>query len=300
MTVVQPMLSLWDDDETVTAPPRPVPRAAHEDRVLADSSDRIAWLRARSQGITATDVARLSSPRAVQAVVLDKLYGNGFGGNAYTDHGRAREPEIARWVLDEHGIAPSSRLFHAAQQRRHLATPDGVVVRDDGRVELCEIKTTKKAWSSIPRTYLRQVFWQQYVLGAERTLVVWEQHLDFVPVDDVPCADGSIATTTRSTDSSTSPIACSTPSPGRLPSTPSHPDGGPTCRRPTTRCTDSAAGHGGRPPPPDLDAEPAPGRRRDSLRASDTDETRPTHVRSLLVATTRLLCTAHHQSRGER
>jgi hypothetical protein len=186
MTVVQPMLSLWDDDETEPAPPRRPRRPAHETRVLADSTDRIAWLRARSQGITATDVARLSSTTAVQAVVLDKLYGNGFGGNAYTDHGRAREPEIARWVLNEHGIEPSSKLFHAADQRRHLATPDGVAVRDDGRVELCEIKTTKKAWTSIPRTYLRQVFWQQYVLGAERTLVVWEQHLDFVPVDDVP------------------------------------------------------------------------------------------------------------------
>ncbi|MET4051119.1 hypothetical protein ABID81_000452 [Frigoribacterium sp. PvP054] len=182
MTVVQPMLALWDDDEPTTpaAPP------AHLSRVLADSSDRIAWLRARSQGITATDVARLSSPRAVQAVVLDKLYGNGFGGNAYTDHGRAREPEIARWVLQRHGIEASQKLFHAFGERRHLATPDGVTVRADGTVELCEIKTTKKAWSSIPRSYLRQVAWQQYVLGAERTLVVWEQHADFVPVHGDP------------------------------------------------------------------------------------------------------------------
>ncbi|NII50050.1 YqaJ viral recombinase family protein [Frigoribacterium endophyticum] len=183
MSIVQPMLSLWDDEPT---PPAPPTRPAHEQRVLADSSDRIAWLRARSRGITATDVARLSSPRAVQAVVLDKLYGNGFGGNAYTDHGRAREPEIARWVLAEHRIAPSSKLFHAADRPRHLATPDGVAVRADGAVELCEIKTTKKAWTSIPRSYLRQVFWQQYVLGAERTLVVWEQHVDFVPLDAVP------------------------------------------------------------------------------------------------------------------
>ncbi|WP_423918769.1 YqaJ viral recombinase family protein [Frigoribacterium sp. 2-23] len=189
MTVVQPMLSLWDDDEPEFAP-RPVQTVqvvpAHVRRILADSSDRIGWLRARSQGITATDVARLSSRKAIQAVVLDKLYGNGFGGNAYTDHGRAREPEIARWVLREHGIEPSSKLFHAPDQRLHLATPDGVVLRDDGRVELCEIKTTKKEWASIPRSYLRQVFWQQYVLGAERTLVVWERHVDFVPVAAEP------------------------------------------------------------------------------------------------------------------
>ena len=33
----------------------------------------------------------------------------------------------------------------------------------------------------IPRHYLRQVWWQQYVLGAERTLVVWERHEDSSP-----------------------------------------------------------------------------------------------------------------------
>lgn len=54
---------------------------------------------------------------------------------------------------------------------------------------LAEIKTTNKTWRSIPRTYLRQVWWQQHVLGAERTLVVWEEHDGFVPVGDEPrCA----------------------------------------------------------------------------------------------------------------
>ena len=41
-----------------------------------------------------------------------------------------------------------------------------------GRVQLCEIKTTNKSWRSIPRSYMRQVWWQQHVLGAERTLAV--------------------------------------------------------------------------------------------------------------------------------
>ncbi|MGL4339106.1 MAG: YqaJ viral recombinase family protein [Rhodoglobus sp.] len=145
-------------------------------------------MRARSLGVTATDVARLSSERALQSVLRDKREGSGFGGNAYTDHGRAREPEIARWVQDRHGIEPSSRLFHAPGQARHLATPDGVAVHGSDLV-LAEIKTTSHAWRSIPRSYLRQMWWQQYVLGAERTLIVWEQHDDFVPVNAEPqCA----------------------------------------------------------------------------------------------------------------
>lgn len=158
----------------------------HLKRVVADSSDRVAWLRARARGITATDVAKLSTPASVEKAAQEKLHGTGFGGNAFTEHGRAREPEIAAWVRREYAIDPSNTLFHAEIERRHLATPDGVAVRDDGRLELCEIKTTTKSWRSIPRNYLRQVFWQQYVLGAERTLVVWEQHTDFVPTDPEP------------------------------------------------------------------------------------------------------------------
>lgn len=175
VTIAQPMLSLWDD-------PR---EPDHRDRIVAHQSDRVGWVRARSRGVTATDVARLSSEKAIETVAMDKLIGRSFWGNSFTEHGRAREPEIARWMLREHGIPSSATLFHAAGNRLHLATPDGL--RCEGaRVELAEIKTTTSAWRSIPRSYLRQVFWQQYVLGAERTLVVWEQHDEFVPVAAEP------------------------------------------------------------------------------------------------------------------
>lgn len=158
-----------------------------EARIVADSRDRVAWLRARSRGITATDVAGLTSAASIARAAESKLGGGArFTGNAYTDHGRRREPEIAAWVAATHGILPSSALFRAEVEHRHLATPDGIAVDGEGRVTLAEIKTTNKAWRSVPRTYLRQVWWQQHVLGAERTLVVWEQHNDFVPVDDEP------------------------------------------------------------------------------------------------------------------
>ena len=175
------------------ARPAPVPvvpadpeATGHLARVVARSSDRVGWLRARSRGITATDVAKLSSPRAVRAAMYDKLHGTGFSGNVFTQHGRSREPEIAAWVAATHGIQPSDLLFHAERDRRHLATPDGLAVRTGERIELCEIKTTNKPLRSIPRHYLRQIWWQQYVLGAERTLFVWEQHDGFVPLRDEP------------------------------------------------------------------------------------------------------------------
>jgi hypothetical protein len=91
-------------------------------RVVADSRDRVAWTRARSRGITATDVASLTSDNAIARAADAKLMGSGFSGNAYTAHGRLREPEIAAWVAATHGIQPSSALFHAVVEKRHLAT----------------------------------------------------------------------------------------------------------------------------------------------------------------------------------
>nr|WP_017793064.1 YqaJ viral recombinase family protein [Leucobacter salsicius] len=156
-------------------------------RIVTDGTDHNAWMHARSRGITATDVAKLSTPRSIETAAQAKLFGTNFSGNAFTDHGRAREPEIAAWVRQGYGIQPSQALFHAELDLRHLATPDGVVQREDGTIELAEIKTTNKEWRTIPRNYLRQVWWQQYVLGAERTLMVWERHENFVPVGDPEC-----------------------------------------------------------------------------------------------------------------
>lgn len=157
----------------------PVVISGHVQRIVARSSDRIAWLRARSQGVTATDAAKLSTRRSVETVARDKFSLRGFSGNAFTEHGRAREPHIASWVHDHFSLAPSDALFHSVPDRRHLATPD--CISDDGTV-LAEIKTTCKPFDRIPKSYLRQIWWQQYVLGAERTLFVWEEHFEFVPV----------------------------------------------------------------------------------------------------------------------
>jgi hypothetical protein len=176
---LQPTLALW------SPAPEASPAADPRHRIVARSENRASWLRARRQGVTGTDAARLSGAASVTAIVREKLAGSGFGGNIYTDYGREREPRIAAWVRAHHGIRPSTALFRAEEEPLHLATPDGVSLRE-GDVVLAEIKTTTKAWRTIPRSYLRQVWWQQYVLGAERTLLVWEQHADFVPVAAEP------------------------------------------------------------------------------------------------------------------
>lgn len=153
------------------------------DRVLADSHDRPSWLKARSTGITATDAAHLATPRSVDGVVRAKCDPFAFSGNAYTEYGREREPIIAAWMLEHFGLHSSTVLFRAIENQRHLATPDGLnLCGDPGDLLLAEIKTSTKPIEKVPRTYLRQIWWQQYVMGAQRTLLVWEQHEGFRPV----------------------------------------------------------------------------------------------------------------------
>src|SRR5699024_3197141 len=110
-------------------------------RVVAEQSDWIGWLRARAQGVTATDAAKLSTPASVLNAARAKLHGTGFTGNAYTEYGKDREPAIAAWIGEHFPIRSSSQLFRAAENARHLATPDGIGT-DDGALVLAEIKTT--------------------------------------------------------------------------------------------------------------------------------------------------------------
>lgn len=154
-------------------------------REVADGSDRLAWFKARAQGITATDAAKLSGTASIDRLVREKVNGTGFTGSRYTQHGIQREPILAEWMLTTFDIAPSRALYCAATNPRHLATPDGVGETADGTgLILGEIKTSTKPLTRIPANYRRQILWQQYVLGANRTVLIWEQHHDFVPVDE--------------------------------------------------------------------------------------------------------------------
>lgn len=167
---------------------------------VADSSDRPAWLAKRRGGVTATDIAKVGAngggPATLRSILKDKRgEAKEWAGNASTRHGSAREPEIAKWVESQSrrgvfgsgALIPSQGLFAHPENERHLATPDGRSEDWEFFRELVEIKTTVDDWKTIPRSYLRQVWWQQYVLGADRTLVVWEQRDEnFQPMDLEP------------------------------------------------------------------------------------------------------------------
>lgn len=155
-----------------------------EDRVLGDSKDRATWLRARQGRIGGSDAANFAKETSVPAYIRAKLSDGHFQGNTFTAHGNAREGIM----LAAYRFPPNTLLFHAEGNERHVATPDGVLVRADGSVLIAECKTVSGVdWGgSIPPKYRRQAQWQLHVLGAERCLLIHEAHLRLQPVSMEP------------------------------------------------------------------------------------------------------------------
>lgn len=149
-------------------------------RIVADSDDREAWLIARTQGITASNAANLTTEKSVDAIIKSKFY-DSFMGNPATEWGIEREPILLEYA----GFEQNTNLFHAEDNKRFMATPDGIK-QDGDKLQLCQVKTTSKKYDKIPLPHYRQVQWEMMVMGAESCLYVWEEHENFVPVDIEP------------------------------------------------------------------------------------------------------------------
>lgn len=170
-------------------------------RGVADIRDRVAWAKARAPMIGASDAAKFSKVESAHLYLKAKLYAP-FSGNGYTAHGNAREP----FMLAAYNIEQNFTLFHSADNPRHGATPDGIKLGGDGTFVLAQAKTTlvktktlrtgevvevpaftnARGERAIPPDYQRQMWWEQYVMGTDRTLFIWEAHRDGQPVDMEP------------------------------------------------------------------------------------------------------------------
>lgn len=150
-------------------------------RGLADSRDRVAWAKARAPRIGASDAAKYAVEASWPLYMRAKLY-NPFRGNAYTVHGNEREPHM----LASFHMQQNFTLFHAAENTLHVATPDGIKLGGDGTLFLAQCKTSVKELWKIAPEYQRQMWWEQYVMGTDRTLFIWEVHEDGVPFDMEP------------------------------------------------------------------------------------------------------------------
>lgn len=157
------------------------------ERFIANKADDFeGWLRARRQGVTATQVANAATPAGFERVAAEFLTDWSEPDNRYMTFGRDWESHIAEYVEAEYGVAPNEWLI-AGENPRHLATPDGLSV-GNGQNVCAEYKTTGKDWETIerlPLRYMRQVQWQLHVTGCDFAVVAWllrtEVDGEFVP-----------------------------------------------------------------------------------------------------------------------
>lgn len=154
------------------------------DRAIADSRDRENWMRVRADKIGGSDAAKFARVDSAHLYLKSKL-DNPFTGNTFTAHGNDRE----RHMLAHYGFEQNTLMIAAEGNPRHVSTPDGIKVSPmSGEILLAECKTsTKPMPAKTPAGYLRQCFWNLYVLGATKILLIWEQHDgNFRPVSAEP------------------------------------------------------------------------------------------------------------------
>jgi len=162
------------------------------DRFLVRSSDREAWLWHRSQGQTATMVARGFTTAGFAEVVAQMENPVEVIPNAYMIHGNERESYIAQVVKERYGLMPNDWLISAgvslSPDRWMMATPDGLSL---DHKTIGEYKTGSSLGKTIKAEHVRQMQWQMWVTGAESCVYAFEERRDapggFAPGFDVEC-----------------------------------------------------------------------------------------------------------------
>ncbi len=138
--------------------------------VASKDMDESAWLAARREGVTATQVAKAATTAGFAETVQTYWDTAGIPDNPYMSFGRDAEAWISLELKKSHDIMPNAWLIKS-DNGPYYATPDGLSL-DHTRIS--EIKTTGKDWAGkIPIAYLRQVQWQLYVTGADTCVFAW-------------------------------------------------------------------------------------------------------------------------------
>lgn len=160
------------------------------DRFIVSSQTKDLWLAARGRGVTATQVAKASTPAGMKEVLAQIENPTPVEANAFMSWGTEREAYISQQVKDRYGILSNDYLICAdgAGNEWQMATPDGLSL---DHTIIGEYKTSGKNLDKVPANYMRQVQWQLYVTGAEKCLFAYELRLEgpagFAPGFDVEC-----------------------------------------------------------------------------------------------------------------
>jgi hypothetical protein len=133
------------------------------ERFIAQSENRDAWITARRGAVTATEVAKASTPAGFLEALEERRNPTEIVANGYMQFGTDNENWLALEVKREFGIMPNTWLIAAKGEPRHMATPDGLALDHE---TIGEIKTGGKEPSKPPLMHMRQMQWQMYCTGA--------------------------------------------------------------------------------------------------------------------------------------
>lgn len=161
--------------------------------VASERDDREGWLAARRRGVTATEVRDLWLGKVTPLGLAQKKRAGDAAAlsGGESERSLARVPVIAwgrsreLWHAERlrgQGLRPEGRVFHHAMDSRKLASPDGIGVDFDERLEISEIKTGDPAFGGhdgmVAKGYHVQQIWGMDVVGAWRSRYVFEERLN--------------------------------------------------------------------------------------------------------------------------
>jgi len=165
-------------------------------RAGASDVDRELWLAERRSGVTATEVRDLYllGESFKRQLIKDKLSDKPTADLSHIPvigWGRDRETVIAGIIDERYAIAPESRVFHAADNSRFLASPDGVGEGFDGSLRVSEIKTAGGQIATDSALYKKKGYglqqqWVMRVTGARISLYGWEERIEIGPNEFEP------------------------------------------------------------------------------------------------------------------
>lgn len=160
------------------------------ERFIVSSQTKDLWLEARDRGVTATQIAKASTPAGMKEVLAAIENPQPVDANAFMEWGTQREAYISQVVKERYGVLSNDYLICAdgAGNEWQMATPDGLSL---DHTIIGEYKTSGKPLDKIPANYMRQVQWQLYVTGAVQCVFAYELRLEgpegFTPGLDVEC-----------------------------------------------------------------------------------------------------------------
>jgi hypothetical protein len=140
------------------------------ERFIAQSENRDAWLTARRGAVTATEVAKASTPAGFLEALEERRNPTETLVNGYMQFGTDNENWLALEVKREFGIMPNTWLIAAKGEPRHMATPDGLSL---DHTMTAEIKTGGKEPSKPPLMHMRQMQYQLYCAGPQAIQCVY-------------------------------------------------------------------------------------------------------------------------------